>query len=455
LKKKDRGVFMENDMIGANLKGNAPPPNKELRLPNKFAGLEITLNIGCKYNCYYCPQKKLLENYNKLPNSYIKILTFENFKKVLPKVAKNTVIGFCGMSEPFLNRDCAKMIRYAYDNGYKIMLATTLELMTDDDYELIRGIEFTDIYIHLPDIEMKSNFRADTNYKLKLKKVCNTMKVTFFSCHGELDREIKGILPKSIPLSAKMVNRAGNLKYQEFNDITKNGRILCLGIARGGIPASPIHMLLPNGYLTICCNDYGLKHIFGNLFIQEPETIFDSKEFKNYMYGFYDEKIDMLCRSCIDARIYADIKTMEYKLWQNNAISIGYLFNNIQNDIENHTFDESKYGIRPHQCLLVKNILEAKNICIFGLGELFIDNYYQWGWNKVISANLCSDNNPKKSKEITLYDNIKFVAPNDLRNYERLLIISYVKNFQALHKQLNDMGFYNIINIYDIYNLFD
>jgi hypothetical protein len=438
-----------------------PPPigksnEKNPRLPDKLCGLEITLGIGCKYNCYYCPQKNLLEAYQKLPASDIKLLTFDNFSKALEKVAKQTCIAFAGFSEPFGNRECARMIRYAYDNGYKVMLATTLELMTDDDYQLVKDIEFEDVYIHLPDVEMKSHFNYDENYVKKLEKVCRTMRITDFSCHGKPDQKLMNVLPESVPLVTRMGNRAGNLKYEEFKETPRvKGEIACLGTSATGKITHISHMLLPNGYLTTCCNDYSLKHIFGNIFEQDIDDIFNGEEYKFYINGFRNESADILCRTCGGARPCSNIKTNEYNLWCFNAIRMGYCFLEIERDIKTNSFDGNKYGIKPHKALLVKRILEAENICVFGLGKLFTDNYYGSGWNKVICANLCLDNNLGKANEIEFQDGIKFVSLENLKNYNNLLIITYVRGFESLHRQLADMGFYNIINIYDIYDLFD
>lgn len=92
----------------------------------KLHGLEFTLAIGCKLDCKYCPQEKLIKKYiNKYGNDNI-YMKFEDFKKCLSKVYKGSGISFAGMVEPFHNKDCARMIKYAYDLGYKISLDTTL-----------------------------------------------------------------------------------------------------------------------------------------------------------------------------------------------------------------------------------------------------------------------------------------------------------------------------------------
>lgn len=69
-------------------------------------------------------------------------LKFEDFKKALEQVKEGAEISFCGMSEPFHNRECADMIVYACNQGYKIALLTTLVGMTMEDYQKIKGIKF-------------------------------------------------------------------------------------------------------------------------------------------------------------------------------------------------------------------------------------------------------------------------------------------------------------------------
>src|SRR5262249_22975036 len=66
------------------------------------------------------------------------------------------------------------------------------------------------------------------------------------------------------------------------------------------------NVLLPNGDVVLCCMDYALKHVIGNLLTGDYESLFRSEEVSRIRYvnsqpGF--SKCS-LCKSCDDARVY-------------------------------------------------------------------------------------------------------------------------------------------------------
>lgn len=50
---------------------------------------------------------------------------------------------------------------------------------------------------------------------------------------------------------------------------------------------------------------------------------------------------------------------------------------------------------------------------------------------------------------------VRCVPPSELGKIENLLCVTYVKNDVEIRKQLRQLGIRNIINVYDIYNLFE
>ena len=88
----------------------------------KLNSIEVTLSIGCKLDCHYCPQKLLLNQYFSKNANRSSMMSFETFKKILSKVKRGGTVCFSGMCEAFLNPDCDDMILYAYEKGFKINL---------------------------------------------------------------------------------------------------------------------------------------------------------------------------------------------------------------------------------------------------------------------------------------------------------------------------------------------
>ena len=59
------------------------------------------------------------------------------------------------------------------------------------------------------------------------------------------------------------------------------------------------NVLLPNGDITLCCMDYGNKHVLGNLINDSVKEIEKSEESKLIKDGLLKkESHDILCRTC-------------------------------------------------------------------------------------------------------------------------------------------------------------
>lgn len=60
----------------------------------KLHALELSLTIGCRLDCLYCPQKLLLSKYYGADKSRKSMLSFEDFKSVLEKVQSGAEFPF-------------------------------------------------------------------------------------------------------------------------------------------------------------------------------------------------------------------------------------------------------------------------------------------------------------------------------------------------------------------------
>lgn len=264
--------------------------SKRIQIPSTVFGAEFTLAIGCKLNCKYCPQKKLISRYTELFGNDDLYMSFENFKTCLSKVEKGAGISIGGMVEPFHNKECAKMIRYAYEQGYKITLATSLEGATEKDFEMLKDVEFSVLQLHIPDAEGNSKFSLSEQYFNVFQKFNRKFLVTGYSCHGHPHEGIKELLNPEIIFSNEMMDRAGNLDYPDLNHYHHTGKLICscgaIDFWGGWTPE-----ILPNGTVSLCCMDYGLDHILGNILSQEWDEIFQGEEYLKFELGMENEII--------------------------------------------------------------------------------------------------------------------------------------------------------------------
>ena len=118
-------------------------------------------------------------------------------------------------------------------------------------------------------------------------------------------------------------------------------------------------------------------------------------------------------------------------------------------------FDNS-YDTMPknHQHIdaLMERLDAAEHICVFGMGDLFRSKYFIDSWNMLIKANIISDNALDNTCE---YSGIPCIPPDRLVDYDNLLVISFIRNYQDVHRQLNEMGIENIMSIFEIVNILD
>lgn len=399
---------------------------------DKVHGLELSLTIGCRLDCDYCPQRLLLAKYYGEDKARVRKLSFENFKTVLDKVHPGATLSFCGMSEPFHNEECADMIVYAYERGYKICLNTTLVGMTVSDFEKIKNVQFENFILHIPDRDNHSKFVITDEYLKLLKLVNDNIKIDYYSCHGEVHKALEDIIDKEKYAGITLGNRAGNLEVEDFKEISHKGRIICYHGSEQEV-GGWIPVMFPDGSLVLCCQDYGMKHILGNLITQTWSEICNGDEYKKFKKGLEDESVDILCRKCGDAKQVEMLPSMQLK--------------KIVSDVKNGVVANNEISTAVLD--IVDKFAKADNICVFGLGKFWRDHFYQEYWNEGLNVTIFSDNNTELQN--TEVRGIKCVKPEDLKKYENLFVVLFVKNGDAIISQLNNLGINNCILIDEVF----
>ena len=247
--------------------------------------LEITTHIGCPIDCLDCPQDLLRSLYKGRRE-----LDFDDYKRALDKVPADTRIDFSGMCEPFANKRCADMILYATNKGHPLALYTTLQGATLEDYERLKGVQYEVVTIHLPDMDGRSHFNITDEY-LELLKLWDCHN---YSCHGRIDNRVLPYV-KRRNLITFMHDRAGNVEGRPHISIDERRPLWCITSGR----AMDHNVLLPDGTVLMCCMDYGMSGVFGNLFTQTYEEVINSDAARNMRATL--DKGDSICRHCANA----------------------------------------------------------------------------------------------------------------------------------------------------------
>jgi hypothetical protein len=253
--------------------------------------IEITTIIGCKNTCSYCPQNKLIEAYKKRSN--VTEMSFDTFKECINKIPPEVDIDFTGMAEPWLNKDCTKMLIYAYKKGHKIGVSTTLTGMSPLDIGLLDSIKFKWFLVHLPSAELYEKINIDEYYLKILDKLNKSkIKIWYHYFGSNFHPEVGPYINKEFIYKETVCARAGNVKFMNKSfPMKKRGRIGCKR-------ALNYNILFPNGDIILCCMDYSMKHVLGNLLSMDYKSLFCSDEFIKVKNGLKEDSLDTLCRYC-------------------------------------------------------------------------------------------------------------------------------------------------------------
>ena len=244
---------------------------------------------GCVVDCVFCPQQTLLKVYKG-----VKTLTLDNFKLIVDKIPQEVRITFAGFTEPWLNKSCTDMLLYAHDKGHPVSAFTTVVGMNKNDVERIKDIPFAGapnggFTIHLPDQERKAKHPITKKYIETIEylaEVKDQIKNFQVMSMGTVHDDVKHAFPNAPQYD--MWSRAGNLIGEAALKPEVN-KYTFLSIDHGdkamtcGCDERMYHnVCLPNGDIALCCMDYGLEHIVGNIFestyeevIPEPHSCYE------------------------------------------------------------------------------------------------------------------------------------------------------------------------------------
>jgi len=267
-----------------------------------FPTMEFTTSIntetGCVVDCVFCPQRTLQKSYKGE-----RFLSLDNFKKCIDKIPKEVRITFAGFTEPWLNPNCTDMLLYAHEMGHPVSVFTTGIGMKLDDIERIKDIPFAGepnggFTFHLPDRERNAKHPITDRYIKVVERFGELRdKIQNFNvvAMGEVHDSVSHVFSKAHVHD--MWDRAGNLsresilkpellnkkdQYKSFYHGEKEKTCGCLEKLYHNV-------VLPNGDVSLCCQDYNLEHILGNLLDQSFEDVIPK-----------DNSCFNLCRFCIN-----------------------------------------------------------------------------------------------------------------------------------------------------------
>lgn len=266
--------------------------------------MEITSRVGCGMRCRFCPQDLFIKKYYSIKRPVV--TSFETFKICLDKLPKDVVVDFAGFAEPFLNPAVIDMMEYAYGTGHDLRLYTTLAGLSLNSIARVLKIPFLSVVLHLPDKKHYANIPVTEDYFVMLDQFLSTAKadgqplVDHANAQCEPPPEILEKVAGRVRVSWDMIDWAGNIETPEVRrSKKKSGKLLCAMAARQNH-----NILLPDGSVLLCCMDWGMNYVLGNLLTDSYESIVQGNTIKKIRSAMVDEPVrpeDFLCTSCTSA----------------------------------------------------------------------------------------------------------------------------------------------------------
>lgn len=269
--------------------------------------LEITTRVGCGVGCRFCPQSRLGRAYSTRANGRRPehLMTLDTFAACVERLPAFVEIDFSGFAEPWLNPDCTEMLKHSLKKNRRVRVHTTLQGVSLSDAEVLKAVppDFISWFsIHLPSRDDGlERFRIDNDYLEVLDRILSDREDVRLVYHGSgVDQTVLNVLNRlgiELPEPRRTHSRAGNADLSGLSTLRRE-RVVERLPGRIGCRRPGWRVLLPNGDVTLCCMDYGLQHVLGNLLESSFESVFWGPEMQRVLQGREDESRDILCRTC-------------------------------------------------------------------------------------------------------------------------------------------------------------
>lgn len=246
--------------------------------------LEISTAIGCPVGCGYCPQATIARTY-----AGPRLMPLATFRAALSNAPEKAPMSFAGFAEPYVNPATSAMIEEAVGLGHPVQVYTTGHGMTDSDVDTLIRIQPYNLVLHMPDNDGDMKVDVTPEYVASVERMMASVKASRAVCYGSPHPRLKAVWPKLLSLGLQ--SRAGNVAHLP-KAATKRGPVRCK-------PARSLDnvVMLPSGDIAVCCQDYALRHVLGNLARQTWNKIRSGPAMAALLVAMAQDG-DCLCRSC-------------------------------------------------------------------------------------------------------------------------------------------------------------
>ena len=269
--------------------------------------MELTTMIGCPLMCTFCPQDNLRTEYGE----GTKYMDQTDLTKMLVKLPKNTRIDFSGMSEPWANPKCTDMLEEVLYMGFDVAIYTTLYGMTDparvkkvlEDHKSQVKV----FMLHLPDANKNMKGWKLTQEWMNALEMMMTLEFPI----GAMTMDKTGfVAPELQHIIGRLPGWVGHTRADSLNVEQIGEQVISItphnefSLTCASTPFYDRNVLLPDGSVVLCCMDYNLTHVLGNLLTQTYDEIFQSKPLLDLIALNEAPEFNKcsICKSCENVR---------------------------------------------------------------------------------------------------------------------------------------------------------
>jgi hypothetical protein len=232
---------------------------------------------------------------------------------MLVKLPKNTRIDFSGMSEPWANPECTSMLEEVLYMGYTVAIYTTLYGMTDP--ERVKKV----LEDHPNQVEVVMLHLTDSNGNMKgwkkTEEWMNALHVisqTKVPCGiGAMTMDGSGLVAFELQNEiGRLPGWVGHTRADSLDVEQIKGQVISItphnefSLTCKSTPFYDRNVLLPDGSVVLCCMDYNLTHVLGNLLTQTYEEIMQGKPLLDLIALNEAPEFNKcsICKSCENVR---------------------------------------------------------------------------------------------------------------------------------------------------------
>jgi len=272
--------------------------------------LNITATAACTADCIYCPQGPFRSAMGGKP-AY---LSKQEFAALLPNLADTQfeAFSFGGFSEPFENPDIIELLGLAAEQSFvgKVNVYSNGEALTPERVEALRHVALShvDISCHGFDTDTYRRTRRNLdpgrvrdNILFLLQSRQNIAELVIsvtgpFGSAESLDQLAALCERFGARLERRSLHsRAGLLRIGRLPARTRSGPFRCAKFDF----AKPV--LVPGGDLCLCCQDFALDYVIGNLHSRTFRDIMAHSPLRRHVLdvaGGREEDSTLRCYQC-------------------------------------------------------------------------------------------------------------------------------------------------------------